>query len=153
MFKTKKEETYVRTVAKSIVYRASHLLTFFLLAKFFGGSNLQGGTMVFVVLTFGTFLYFTYDRIWLLFKWDRFNGFDTQRRSVVKSIVYRFVIFIAATILAMLVLKVDLQTAMTFSITDQIISLILYYFWERVVQLIPWGKVIEKEEKVASATE
>lgn len=140
-FSRNKEETVARSVIKSVVYRVSHLITFYLLAVALGATGTQGAGMVGVVLTFGTVLYFTYDRIWLLFKWDRNNGFDTQRRSIVKSLMYRVIVFVAATGTAMIVMGASLRTALTFSILDQIISLVLYYSYERLSQLIPWGKI------------
>ncbi len=64
---------------------------------------------------------------------------DSRLRSVVKSLIYRFLSIIGTTTISWFITK-DLKETTLLTIFFQIYLSILYYFYERVWNKISWGK-------------
>jgi len=67
------------------------------------------------------------------------NMKETRKRSLVKSIVWRFVcVVVSIAISFFLTAKWDISVAIGFSYN--IITIVLYYFHERIWNRVKWGK-------------
>lgn len=137
-----REELYSRTFIKGVVYRLSHLTSLTIISQLFGATAGQSGLMLLIVIFLGFTIYYTHDRLWLFFGWDRAEGDDTVFRSVVKTITYRIITFaITVFIFGMLIMGVPFLAALSFSITDQVIAISLFFIIERIFNSIRWGKI------------
>ena len=70
---------------------------------------------------------------------------STHKRSLVKSLVYRGVIF-SQTFIILLVITGELMTASGMTIAVQIANMIFYYIYERIWNRITWGRIAIKEK-------
>ncbi|MFW6016475.1 MAG: DUF2061 domain-containing protein [bacterium] len=137
-----KEELYSRTFIKGVVYRISHLTSLTIISQLYGASAGQSSLMILTVILVGLIIYYTHDRLWLLFGWDRNSGNDTVFRSAVKTITYRIITFFATVfLLGMLIMGASFTKSLSFSITDQIIAISLFFIIERIFNAIEWGKI------------
>lgn len=65
---------------------------------------------------------------------------DTQKRSIVKSIVWRVLAFLTTMIVVYIYSK-DLKASLTIGIGANLIKMGIYYAHERVWEGISWGKI------------
>ena len=64
---------------------------------------------------------------------------DTRKRSIVKSIIWRIICIIVSIITAFLLTeKIDVSIAI--GTTYNAITMVLYYFHERLWNTLKWGK-------------
>ena len=70
---------------------------------------------------------------------------STHKRSLVKSLVYRGVIF-SQTFIILLVITGELMAASGMTIAVQIANMIFYYIYERIWNRISWGRIAIKEK-------
>ena len=68
------------------------------------------------------------------------NGYETQRRSVAKSVIFRVLVVISDTIVIFLLTRKIGQT-IGITIVSNIASMTLYYLYERIWNQIKWGRV------------
>lgn len=147
-FLNPREELYSRTFIKGIVYRISHLTSLTIISQLFGATAVQSGLMLLIVIFVGFTIYYTHDRLWLLFGWDRSEVDDTVFRSIVKTVTYRVITFaITVFVFGMLIMGVPFLQALSFSITDQVVAISLFFIIERVFNAISWGKIPEPASK------
>jgi len=137
-----KEETQIRSIAKTFVYRIINTLaTMIMTLIVFDATTAIAGAMAMVQIILGSSIYFVYDRAWLFSKWYRLQGFDTKVRSLLKTIGYRAIILVAGFILAKVFMTSSNSMALSWTITSMILSMIIYYLHERVWNSIGWGKL------------
>jgi uncharacterized membrane protein len=143
-------ETHTRTLAKTVAYRIASILLTMAITGLIGGDQGDMAKMGLAALILGSMSYYLHDRVWLLFGWNRDNqGFDSNKRSIVKTIVYRIIVLIMTFATAKLVLTENSnQTAATFAIVMMIANAIMYFVFEKISNVIGWGKKLPVEEPI-----
>lgn len=136
-------ETHARTVTKTVAYRALSVLWTVLLAASFGATVEQALSIGALVIVIGSSVYYVHDRAWLLLGWRRDGeGFDSIRRSLAKTAVYRMLMMIASFLTALLVISGSTnQSAALFSVLQMLTGLASYYIVERMFNRLAWGKI------------
>ena len=64
---------------------------------------------------------------------------DTRKRSIVKSIIWRIICIIVSIITAFL-LTGKIEVSIAIGTTYNAITMVLYYFHERLWNTLKWGK-------------
>ncbi len=64
---------------------------------------------------------------------------ENVKRSIIKSLSWRFTATITSIILILIFTK-DLLLALSFGIAETIFKLIIYYYHERIWNKIKWGQ-------------
>lgn len=135
-------ETHSRTLLKTIVYRVLCTIAIFLISLALGAGAAASGTMALTIAIVGTIVYYTHDRVWNRFSWNRNeDGRESARRSIVKTIVYRLITVVIGIILARLIITDSNQTAVAFAVSQFVVNMILYYLVERVFNRFNIGRV------------
>ena len=64
---------------------------------------------------------------------------ETRKRSIAKSIVWRIICVIVSVVISYLV-TANLDIAVVIGTSYNIVTMILYYFHERIWNKVTWGK-------------
>lgn len=145
-------ETYLRTITKTVLYRL--LSSFFgvLTALAFGASSSQAGTLGLFILILGVVLYYLHDRVWANLNWFRSNeGKDSQWRSIAKTIAYRLLVLVCIYFISKYVMTMSAGQSALFAIVHLATNTVIYYLLERVFNKIKWGIVIKNDDNLATA--
>ena len=149
------KETHARTIAKTVAYRISTMISLMSIAYFIFNDLAIAGGMGLMGLVVGTTVYYLHDRVWLLLKWNRDeNGKDGITRSTVKTISYRILIMIAVALTVKMVTggKASNEQVAGFVFAQMIVNLALYFLIERIFNVIEWGKVKVTADENSQAT-
>ncbi len=137
------KESHSRTIAKTVVYRILCTIAVYFIAMALGAGSAASGTMAIASLILGTIMYYAHDRIWNRYSWRRQqDGSESASRSVVKTITYRVIVIVVATILARIIITDNAGTAFAFAVFQTIANMILYYIVERVANKINAGRQV-----------
>lgn len=74
---------------------------------------------------------------------------ESRKRSLVKTAIFRVLILIASTVIAYLVTN-NLEKTTMLSIVFNITASAMYYGYERLWNVISWGRESEREESQQS---
>ena len=135
------KETHLRTIVKTVVYRIGVMLAIFSIALAFGGTVSQAMGFGIITLVLGSAIYYGYDRLWLLTGWKVNNGYESRLRSIVKAIIYRFIILGVVMLMAKFILTASNSTALSLALIQSAANIIIYYIVERGFNIIKWGKL------------
>jgi uncharacterized membrane protein len=142
-------ETHLRTFVKTVGYRILSILITMAVTSFFGDASTMAAMGV-AAFIFGTASYYLHDRAWLLTGWNRDDqGVDSNKRSIVKTIVYRIIVLIMTFFIAKFVLTGSSnQTAATFAVVMLVVNAVVYFLFEKLCNYISWGKYIKQPKEV-----
>lgn len=138
------KETHMRTVAKTVAYRVSTIISVMAIAYFIFNDLAIAGGMGFMAIFLGTALYYLHDRAWLFLKWNRDeDGKDGVTRSTVKTITYRVLTMVAVALTVKLVTGGEASNTevATFVIAQMVVNLALFFTIERIFNMLEWGKI------------
>lgn len=145
-------ETHTRTIAKTVSYRVINtLITFLMTFLLFGVSAALAGSLALAQIILGSLIFYLHDRIWLKSSWATENNNEGQKRSIVKTITYRFIVLVAGFIVARLIITSSNETAAWWTITSMILSMMFYYIHERIWVRITWGKELNHDDDAINA--
>lgn len=135
------QESHSRTIVKTVVYRILAVLGVMGLSFIFlDGGAATAGTLGLAVLILGTAVYYIHDRIWLWTGWNQREGDDALTRSLTKTVVYRILVIILSFSVIRLFFTENTTTAISFTIAQMALNLVLYFITERIFNKISWGK-------------
>ena len=137
-------DTALRTFVKTLSYRITAALTVFILSIVLSYGAGFGLKFLIITLTFGFVLFFVHERVWNLVKWAKDGIYDTKKRSIVKTVTWRIVSFIALFIVGM-TLGLSSNDAFWWTIINNISFVLIHYLHERVWNKITWGKAEHTE--------
>ena len=130
-------EPQTRTLTKTVLFRIVSMIAVFLLCLGFGFPLKIALAVVGASIVVGTTTYYLHDRAWNLVNWNRNENFkETKLRSVVKTIVYRIIIFIAAAVSMRLIATNSNAIAASFATANLVVNMVLYFIAERVASYI-----------------
>jgi uncharacterized membrane protein len=143
------KETHPRTLSKTVAYRILCTIAILLITYFYSGSLTTSASVGLISVIVGSTLYYLHDRAWLFVAWHRNDtGNDTKIRSLVKTVVYRVIVMIAAFITFKFVATGGSNSdAAVLTIAQMVVNLINYYIVERFFDSITWGKKIPQEQE------
>ena len=133
-------ETKIRTTCKTITWRTYCSIVGFITAYVLTGNWWISSSIALSQLVINTILYFIFDRIWSTINWHRIEGIETYTRSIVKTAVWRVVMFTTATSITYYFTG-NLSTSGKFATAQLIINSILNVIHERIWNRVYWGKV------------
>lgn len=81
--------------------------------------------------------------------YEKLKVSETRSRSLVKSLVYRFISIIGTGLLSWAVTR-DIKEAASVTLVIQIFLIILYYTYERVWDRVEWGRKVQVVEHGAN---
>lgn len=137
------KESHSRTIIKTVVYRIFCTIAIYFVALGLGADSATSGTMAIASVVLGTIMYYVHDRVWNRFNWRRRdNGTETAFRSIIKTITYRCIVIVVATILARIVMTDSNSTALAFAILQTVTNMTLFYIVERVANKINAGRQV-----------
>jgi uncharacterized membrane protein len=135
-------DTHKRTIIKTISYRVINtLITFLMTFLLFGVSAALAGSVALAQIVLGSTIFYLYDRVWLRVSWARKDIHEDVKRSIVKTIGYRLIVLCAGFIVARLILTSSNETAVWWTITLMVLSMMFYYVHERIWLKIKWGRI------------
>jgi uncharacterized membrane protein len=135
-------ETHLRTTAKVVVYRSISLTTTILLTIAYGATITQAMAFGVYALLSGLAMLYVYDRIWLLIGWNRDSrGEDTNKRSIVKAILYRCIVMLMVMAGSLVIFTSSSWTAFLMATSQFVLNITTFYVCERVWNKIKWGKI------------
>ena len=140
-------ETYTRTAAKMVTYRVLSLTVSVMLTLVYGANLSQALAFGAWAFLSGLFIYYVYERIWLLTGWRRNqSGEDSGLRSVIKAIVYRLIILAVVFASARVIFTDSNFTAMLMAASQFAANITIFFINERIWNMITWGKQIPEPE-------
>lgn len=132
-------DTTIRTFIKTLSYRLTAAFTVFLLSIVLSYGAGFGIKFVIITLTIGFLLFYIHERVWVRIKWLKDGLYDTKKRSLVKTVSWRIMSFIALFIIGML-LGLSSNDAFHWTIINNIAFIVVHYIHERVWNKVTWGK-------------
>lgn len=132
-------DTNLRTFVKTFSYRICSILTILILSVLLNYGAGFGLKFVIITMTIGFALFFIHERIWTRIDWYKENLNDTKTRSLIKTVSWRVISFIALFIIGM-ALGLSSSDAAWWTIANNISFIIVHYLHERVWNRISWGK-------------
>jgi len=144
------KETTQRSLVKAIGWRFTAGVVTAMTSYFFTGSLAMAASIVGWDLCSKSVTMFLGERLWNNVKWGKDGSGDSQKRSIAKALAWRA--FAATnTLFASIVLtKGKAGVAGKIAGTDSVIKTILFYFYERVWAVVPWGKYMPEPEAIAA---
>jgi hypothetical protein len=135
-------DTHKRTFTKTISYRVINtLITFLMTFLLFGVSAELAGSVALAQIILGSVIFYLYDRVWLHVAWARTEIYEDVKRSIIKTIGYRLIVLCAGFIIARVILTSNNETAVWWTVTSMILSMIFYYIHDRIWLKIKWGRI------------
>jgi uncharacterized membrane protein len=98
-----------------------------------------GLKFIIITMTIGFALFFAHERVWNMFKLYKDGDSDTPKRSLIKTISWRILSFIALFIVGM-VLGLSSESALVWTVTNNLAFIIVHYLHERLWNRIKWGR-------------
>lgn len=132
-------DTNLRTFVKTFSYRICSILTILILSILLNYGAGFGLKFVIITMTIGFALFFIHERIWTRIDWYKENLNDTKTRSLIKTVSWRVISFIALFIIGM-TLGLSSSDAAWWTIVNNISFMIVHYLHERLWNRITWGK-------------
>lgn len=134
------KESHLRSLVKGITWRITGTLDTIIIAFIVTGNFFSALKIGFIEVFTKIILYYFHERIWTHIGWGK-NLHDVSRlRSFTKGISWRALGTLDTIILSFLVTeRVDL--AFQIGGIELITKICLYYFHERIWNLIKWGKI------------
>ena len=132
-------DTKLRTFIKTLSYRIVAVLTVFALSVLLDYGPGFGMKFVIITMTLGFVLFFIHERVWNKFTILKDGVTDSIRRSVYKTISWRIVSFIVLFIIGM-VLGLSSESALSWTIANNIAFIGIHYLHERLWNRITWGR-------------
>jgi uncharacterized membrane protein len=138
------KETHIRTLTKTILYRILGTLGVMTIAYVMFNSVEVALKMGLAVVVLGSAIYYLHDRLWLFFNWKRNEkGEDSVSRSILKTILYRILVMIAAALTVKFITGSNDNTQIaSFVIAQMTLNLIIYFVLERIFSFVLWGKIL-----------
>lgn len=133
------KETYLRTTLRTISYRFWVMVFLFVTGFIF---ELSIDILIkYAVLgwTMGFVMYFVHEKVWNLFDYGKDQLDDQHRRTLVKTICWRALSFIAIFVVG-ITLGVESTTSFGYSIVSNISFVVVHYAHERAWNVWGWGK-------------
>lgn len=134
-------DSNLRTFIKTLSYRILSVLTVLVLSIVLDYGSGFGLKFVIITMTIGFLLFFIHERVWNLFKLFKDGEYDTPKRSLVKTISWRILSFIALFIVG-LALGLSSENALYWTIWNNIAFIVIHYLHERLWNRISWGKKV-----------
>ena len=132
-------DSNLRTFIKTLSYRILSVLTVLLLSIVLDYGAGFGVKFIIITMTIGFALFFIHERIWNMFTILKNGIEDTVKRSLLKTISWRVMSFIALFIIGM-VLGLSSESALSWTIANNIAFIGIHYLHERLWNRIKWGK-------------
>jgi len=132
-------DTNLRTFIKTFSYRICSILTILILSVLLNYGAGFGLKFVIITMTIGFALFFIHERIWTRINLYKEDLYDTKKRSLVKTISWRIMSFIALFIVGM-ALGLSGNDALWWTVINNVAFIIVHYTHERVWNRITWGK-------------
>lgn len=132
-------DTNLRTFVKTFSYRICSILTILILSVLLNYGAGFGLKFVIITMTIGFALFFIHERVWNRFNLYKEGLNDTKTRSLIKTVSWRVISFIALFIIGM-ALGLSSSDAAWWTIVNNISFIIVHYLHERVWNRISWGK-------------
>ena len=131
-------EPQTRTLSKTVIFRILSMITvYFISTVGFSFPTPVALGIVGASILFGTITYYLHDRAWNLVNWNRNENFkETKLRSVIKTIVYRIIIFTITAVGMRSTVSQSNDAAATFALVQLVANTILYLITERVASYI-----------------
>ena len=131
-------EPQTRTLTKTVLFRILSIITvYFISTVGFGFPSPVALGIVGASILFGTITYYLHDRAWNLINWNRNDQFkETKLRSVIKTIVYRIIIFTITAVGMRSTVSQSNGAAATFALVQLVANTCLYFSTERVASYI-----------------
>lgn len=137
------KESHTRTITKTVIYRILCTIAVYCISLALGADSVTSGTMAIASVILGTIMYYAHDRIWNKFSWRRTDsGTESYLRSFVKTVTYRIIVIVVATILARLIITENNSVAFAFAVAQTIVNATLFYIVERIANRINAGRQI-----------
>jgi uncharacterized membrane protein len=138
------KETHVRTLTKTILYRILGTLGVMAIAYIMFNSVEVALKIGLAAVVLGSAIYYLHDRLWLLLNWKRNEkGEDSIFRSILKTVLYRILVVIAAALTVKFVTgSNDNAQIASFVMAQMILNLVIYFILERAFSFIQWGKLL-----------
>ena len=133
-------DTNLRTFIKTFSYRICSILTILILSVLLNYGAGFGLKFVIITMTIGFALFFIHERIWTRINLYKEDLYDTKKRSLIKTISWRIMSFIALFIVGM-ALGLSGNDALWWTIVNNISFIVVHYIHERVWNRINWGKI------------
>jgi len=144
-------ETHLRTLAKTVGYRICSIFLTMAVTAILGGTGGQVAAMGVFALILGSLTYYLHDRAWLFTGWNRDEvGVDSNKRILVKTVVYRIIVLIMTFTIAKFVLDGSNQTAATFAIVMLVANAIMYFVFEKVCNYVNWGRFVKQQDETVT---
>jgi uncharacterized membrane protein len=128
-----------RTLAKTLSYRLTAALTVFILSIVLSYGAGFGIKFLVITLTIGFALFYIHEKVWNTISWLKDGILDTHRRTLVKTVSWRIMSFIALFIVGM-ALGLSSSDALSWTIWNNAAFLVIHYLHERVWNRIVWGR-------------
>ena len=129
----------LRTFIKTLSYRILSILTVLVLSIVLDYGTGFGLKFVIITMTIGFALFYIHERIWNMFKWFKDGLLDTPKRSLIKTVSWRIMSFIALFIVG-LSLGLSSESALSWTIWNNLAFIVIHYLHERVWNRISWGR-------------
>jgi len=136
-------DTHARTLAKSITFRIQTTIMHWAITYLFTGSSHTATKMVLIITTVNMLIYWLEER-WFANKNYGWMGTELRRRSLIKAVIYKLASLITSFTVGLIVLG-NLESATLLTLYKHITALVDYYVFERVWNLIPWGRHPESQ--------
>ena len=137
----KRMDSNKRTIIKTISYRTVVAASIFLAALVMNYSAGFGITFVILSYTVGFVSFWIQEKLWNMVRWQRIDSKDTRIRSVAKTVTWRlwsmFVLFTVGSAMGL-----SSAHALEWTIVTNILFVVIHYTYERLWNLINWGKNI-----------
>lgn len=132
-------DTNLRTFVKTFSYRICSILTILILSVLLNYGAGFGLKFVIITMTIGFALFFIHERVWNRFNLYKEGLNDTKTRSLIKTVSWRVISFIALFIIGM-ALGLSSSDAAWWTIVNNISFIVVHYLHERLWNRITWGK-------------
>lgn len=132
-------DSNLRTFIKTLTYRILSVITVLALSILMDYGSGFGLKFVIITMTLGFLLFFIHEKIWIKIKWLKDNSYDTKKRSLVKTISWRVMSFIALFFIG-LVLGLSSENALSWTIWNNLAFIVVHYLHERMWNKITWGR-------------
>jgi len=132
-------DSNLRTFVKTLTYRILSVITVLALSILMDYGPGFGLKFVIITMTLGFLLFFIHERLWNLFKIGKDGNKDLPKRSLIKTVSWRIMSFIALFIVGML-LGLSSETAIAWTIWNNLAFIIVHYLHERLWNRISWGR-------------
>ena len=132
-------DSKLRTFIKTLSYRILSVLTVLILSLVLDYGAGFGLKFIIITMTVGFALFFIHERVWNMFSLFKVDGEDTKKRSLIKTVSWRIMSFVALFIVGM-VLGLSSENALIWTIANNLAFIIVHYLHERLWNRIKWGR-------------